>query len=288
MVQGPVLASPEFDRIADVYDETRRALDVETLNGMKAVLDRHGCRSLLEIGVGTGRVSAPLARTGIDLVGMDISRRMMERARSKGLMNLVAAEGKMSPFKEKSFDGVVMAHVFHLLEDPLVVMREAARASRVGVFALLRKRDTDRAWFPFYGAGEVSAPAVGGSSEDPASRFLEERRERFRQISDKYHWKWDPSRFRNWRREREILEAVPPDDLQTVSDVIVTETVEDRIARFQKGGYGFMSEMPAEMKEEIVREMRASASSFLQFAGRPRHETYQVAFWRSERLLEGK
>jgi SAM-dependent methyltransferase len=289
--KGFGLSTPEFDRIADIYDETRRALDVKTLAGITGVLARHHCRSLLEIGVGTGRISAPLAKTGIALVGMDISRRMMEKARVKGLGDLVLAEGKTAPFKEKSFDGVVMAHVFHLLEEPVAVMREAARVSKVGVFALLRKREGDRVWFPFYGAGDMSSPPGGGSSTDPRTKFLEERRERFRKIADRYNWKWDSSRFRNWRREREILESYPPDEFKTVSDVIVTETIEDRIARYQKGGYGFMSEMPPGMKEEIINEMRASASTFQQLAGGPRHEIYQVAFWRSGRLLgtkEGK
>lgn len=274
---------PEFDRITDVYDETRRALDVETLSGMETFLAAHGCRSILEVGVGTGRVSAPLAKTGTDVVGMDISRRMMERARLKGIANLVLAEATMLPFRGRSFDGVVMAHVFHLLENPLAVLGEAARVARVGVFALVRKRDTDRGWFPFYGTEKLPVSAAGGSEEDARSKFLEERRERFRRIAEKYNWKWDPSRFRNWQREREILESTPPDEIREISNVLVTETIEDRIARFQKGGYGFFAEMPAEMREEIIKEMRTSATTAVQ----PRREVYQMAFWQSPRLLKG-
>jgi SAM-dependent methyltransferase len=237
------------------------------------------------MGVGTGRVSAPLAKAGIAVVGMDISRRMMERARSKGLPNLVLAEGRLSPFKEQSFDGVIMAHVFHLLEDPLAVLREAARVAKVGVFALLRKRGAASGWFPFYGVRDPSAPDRPGFSEDTSSQLLEEQRERFRKIADKYHWRRDPSRFRDWSRERTILESSPPDEIHEVSSVLVTDTVENRIARLQKGGYSFTSGMPAEMIEEVVKELRTSASAFKSEGG-ARHVVYQVAFWRSCRLLE--
>lgn len=275
----------EFDRIADVYDDTRRALDEETLGGIKEMLSKHGCRSILEIGIGTGRVSLPLIKSGYEITGVDISRRMMEKARAKGVAKLILADGSRTPFKEKSFDATLMAHVFHLLTDPMVVVREAARVSDVGVFALVRKRTGDRSWFPFYGGADRSAAAVG-SGDDAARRFFEERRERFRKMAERYHWDWDPSRrFRNWRREQEILETHPPDDLKTVSDIVVNETMEDRIARFEKGGYGFMPDMPAGMREDIIKEMRANASSLPQRDLQPRHQVYQVAFWRSGSLL---
>ena len=283
------MAEFEFDRIADVYDETRRALDGETLNGIRGMLTKHACHSILEIGIGTGRVSLPLMRSGYDITGADVSRGMMQKAKVKGVTNLILADGRVTPFREKSFDATLMAHVFHLLDDPLVVMREAARVSRVGVFALVRKSTGNRPWFPFYWGGGPQPTGSGKPEDEEAAKFFEERRERFSRIAEKYHWSWDPSRrLHNWRREQEILETYPPDDLKVVSDVLSNESLEDRIARFQKGAYGFMSEMPAEMREEIVKEMRTNASSFPQWAQRPRHEVYQVAVWRSASLSPPK
>lgn len=292
------MTEAEFDRIADVYDETRRALDEETLGGLMEMLTKYGCQSILEIAVGTGRVSVPLVRGGYEITGTDISRRMMKKARAKGLANLVLADGSGTAFKDGSFDAALMAHVFHLLDDPLAVMREGARVSRIGVFALLRKRAGERPWFGFWGGGvPPSAAAVAaagevknqGINDQAAAKFFEERRERFRKTAEKYHWSWDSARrAHNWGRETEILKSHPPDELKVVSDVAVTETLGDRIARFQKGGYGFMSEMPAEMREEIIKQMRADAASLPEWAQQPRHEVYQVAMWRSEKLLEGK
>jgi ubiquinone/menaquinone biosynthesis C-methylase UbiE len=264
------MSTAEFDRIAEFYDETRRALDGQTLDGLKAALSTHGCRSVLEIGVGTGRVSAPLSREGFTMTGVDISRNMMERARSKGPLGLVLGDGRRTPFRDRGFDATILAHIIHLVEDPPAIVREGGRVSSVGVFALLRKRDERRSWLPFHGAMQGTG--------DPR---LEEARKRFREIGERYGWTWDRSRLRNWGRERDLIAAIPPDELRVVSDVLLTETVEDRIARLQKGGYGFMREMPPEMKMEVFAEMRRTADLIPEG---PRHEVHQLAFWRSDRF----
>jgi len=271
------MATAEFDQIADVYDETRRVLNHETLNGIKEMLTKYGCHSILEIGVGTGRIAIPLIKDGYDVIGADISRRMMEKARAKGMRNLFLTEGSRVPFREMSFDATFMAHVFHLLDNPISVMTEAARVSRVGVFALLRKRASDR-WSWFYDDNHIL-------NDEVTRKFLDERRERFRKIAKKYAWSLDPShRLRNWRREQEILETYPPDDLKVMSDVVVNDSIEERIARFEKGGYSFVSRMPEEMRKEIIEEMRTS-SALAQGMIQQRHEAYQLALWTSKRLL---
>ena len=247
------------------------------------MLIKYGCHSILEIGVGTGRVALPLIKSGYEVTGADTSGRMMEKARAKGMRTLVLAEGSKAPFRDKSFDATLMAHVFHLLENPMSVMREAARISRVGVFALVRKRSGARGPWSWFCGDDNSLPSDG----EPARKFFEEGRERFRKISEKYGWNWDPSqRLRNWGREQEILETYPPDDLKIVSDVVVNDSIEERIARFEKGGYSFMSSIPDEMRREIIEEMRAYSSSTLaQGALQPKHEVYQVALWNSKRML---
>lgn len=270
----------EFDRIADVYDETRRALDQETLKGIKEMLTRHQCRSILEIGVGTGRVSVPLLKAGYDVTGMDISIRMMEKAQEKGVPNLVLAEGSKAPFQNASFDATLMAHVFHLLQDPISVMCEAARLSRVGIFALFRKRNPgERRWgFSTYGGSNNFA-------DENERKIIEERRERLRKIAEKYGVKWDPSQhLRNWEKEDEILETIPPDDLKVVSDLMVDVNFEEHLSRLEKGAYGSISRIPEEMRKEIVSEMRSFAASHPERVSWSRHEVYQLAMWNPQRL----
>ena len=80
-------AGGKFDHFADVYDRWLASYErecVETLSGIAA----HG--TALELGVCTGRVAIPLARTGCRVSGIDISTRMLERLRAKEGANLLS------------------------------------------------------------------------------------------------------------------------------------------------------------------------------------------------------
>lgn len=222
------------------------------------MLEKYHCHYLLEIGVGTGRVSLPLHNSGYETTGIDVSRNMLARAKKKRLPSLLLASGNQVPFKEKSFDGTLTAHVLHVVDDPIAVMKEAGRVSRVGLFALVRKLNE------------------GQRSEN------EERRERFRRIAEKYGWNsylTHPARY--FRREQEIMARYPPDDLVVVSHTVITRSIEETIARFEKGGFRFTLSMPKGMRKEIVKEMRENAQDW---TSRPREEIYQVALWKKETL----
>ncbi|MEE9592171.1 MAG: class I SAM-dependent methyltransferase, partial [Thermoplasmata archaeon] len=74
-----------FDRIAHRYDETRTlpSSQMEAVMGhLVSALSSYD--RVLEVGVGTGRFAIPLQRAGIPLIGVDISARMVARAREKG------------------------------------------------------------------------------------------------------------------------------------------------------------------------------------------------------------
>jgi len=47
---------------------------------------------ILELGCGSGRLTIPIAREGIDIVGVDLSRAMLERARAKASQSGVKVE----------------------------------------------------------------------------------------------------------------------------------------------------------------------------------------------------
>ncbi len=251
------------------------------------MLTKHGCHSILEIGVGTGRVAVPLIMSGFEITGVDISRKMMERANGKGIKNLVLAIGNQVPFKDGTFDATIMAHVFHLLDNPIPVLQESARASRIGVFALIRKGSRGERWEGFvYGTPTINSSEGNQAAEtdEPTRKYYDERRERFRALALKYGWKPDLSRARRWEKEQEILVTHPQDDLKIVSDVIVNESIEDRITRLEKGAFTSMSRMPEEMRKELVGEMRANAAKHPERASQSRHEIYQLAMWNPETL----
>ena len=76
-----------FDRAADVYDTTRRAARPEAIEALAEELS--DCASVLELGVGTGRLAVPLMERGFQVVGVDLSRKMLDVGRAKGLERLV-------------------------------------------------------------------------------------------------------------------------------------------------------------------------------------------------------
>ncbi len=74
--------------------------------------------SCLEIGVGTGRFALPLARAGVRMSGVDISRDMLERLveNSNGTtVDVCLADATMLPFADHTFDSAIAVHVLHLI-----------------------------------------------------------------------------------------------------------------------------------------------------------------------------
>jgi SAM-dependent methyltransferase len=74
----------------------------------------------LEIGVGTGRIALPLARSGIAMTGVDISRsmldRLMEISRASSVhVDILIADATRLPFRDSTFGSAVAAHVLHLI-----------------------------------------------------------------------------------------------------------------------------------------------------------------------------
>lgn len=70
---------------ADEYDErfARLAAAGHDVHGEAALMASLGVRSVLDAGCGTGRVARELARRGIDVLGVDLQRSMLEVARRK-------------------------------------------------------------------------------------------------------------------------------------------------------------------------------------------------------------
>lgn len=72
------------ERNADVYDEWHADLDPADAVGCLAELVKEGPPGpVLELAVGTGRVTIPLAARGIDLRGIEVSEAMLARMRAK-------------------------------------------------------------------------------------------------------------------------------------------------------------------------------------------------------------
>src|SRR5229473_3626919 len=109
-----------FDKVAGIYDATRWSgfppeILKKLLSAMKETLA--GCRTILDVGIGTGRFAEYLNDSGFNIVGIDVSLSMMGKAREKRLQKLVQGDGHHLPFRDRAFDGAIMIHVRHLVHD---------------------------------------------------------------------------------------------------------------------------------------------------------------------------
>jgi ubiquinone/menaquinone biosynthesis C-methylase UbiE len=126
--------SRSFDRAADFYDQTRSFPEAIATQGIQAILDIAGAEArFLDVGTGTGRVSVPLLKRGADLIGVDLSTRMMERLRGKfPAARLAQADASQLPFPSNSFNAVLTCHVMHLVGQWREALREYQRVLKPG------------------------------------------------------------------------------------------------------------------------------------------------------------
>ncbi|MDP2950190.1 MAG: class I SAM-dependent methyltransferase [Chloroflexota bacterium] len=126
-----------FDRVADIYDATRRPVRPEVVEALAEELS--DCSSVLDLGVGTGRLAVPLVERGLAVVGVDLSRRMMEQARAKGVADVMVGDISRLPFRAKSVDAVLAMHVLHLVKDPAAVLAQARATARKKLVSIVER-----------------------------------------------------------------------------------------------------------------------------------------------------
>jgi SAM-dependent methyltransferase len=253
-----------FNKISDIYDETREPLTEEALDKAALILSKDGCKQLLEVGVGTGRIAKPLQQRNFEIVGIDLSQGMLAKARKKGIEDLVMGDANHLPFKDKQFDAVVLAHVLHLLEKPAETFGKLATAAKKEIVVFVRRRDQ--------------------SGRDASSSFISDERSSLRQAFRKaaeeagYPFPERPGEWRErFRGEMDFLSSFPPSELITIQDVEVVTTVGERLSFFEKRAYGFASEVPDEAFHKMIEKVRSSIDVNKEIRYR---RAEQMAIWR--------
>jgi SAM-dependent methyltransferase len=143
--------SVSFDRAADYYDRTR-AIPDETLHATLEVMGRElaGRGPVLEIGVGTGILAAPLAARGLPLVGLDLSRAMLAKIAEKtgGQVGfpLVQGDATRAPFADAAFGAAYCRWVLHLIPDWRSAVAELVRVVRPGGVVVIDPGGSTGAW----------------------------------------------------------------------------------------------------------------------------------------------
>ena len=132
----PSIHANNYDRVADIYDSTRGLspeAEREVGDGLAAILEQNQARTVLEVGVGTGRIAVPLAERGFQVTGIDISTEMLHNLRAKrDDITLLLAESSALPFRAGTFDAVIFSHILHLVPDSAGTIRAGIACVRRG------------------------------------------------------------------------------------------------------------------------------------------------------------
>ncbi len=130
------------DRVAVRYDEVRaHPPEVSKQIGESIVRQTGPGTTLLEPGVGTGRIALPVIAAGGNVVGVDLSSQMLSALSSAAdesdQLELVRCDISRLPFKPQSFDGVLCVHVLHLIDDWKGLLHQLLDALKPGGVVLL-------------------------------------------------------------------------------------------------------------------------------------------------------
>ncbi len=129
-------AAEYFESVASDWDRVRalHVADEEVERAMLAAAEDRRAKELLDIGTGTGRVLEIFADRVDRGLGVDLSREMLNVARSRlderGVTNCAVQRGDAYDLDVENgrFDIAVLHHVLHFLDDPETAIAEAARA----------------------------------------------------------------------------------------------------------------------------------------------------------------
>ncbi len=149
-------AVERYDKYAGLYIKPEYGYFV------RKILNR-GIRSgkVLDIGAGSGRLAIELAKAkncNFDIIGLDISENMLQKARKnareggvESKIKFILASGSELPFPEKSFDLVMSYASLHHWFHPILVFNEIQRVVKAEGTIIIR--DNRRIYGnPFWGA----------------------------------------------------------------------------------------------------------------------------------------
>ena len=186
-----------FDRAAATYDQTRGfppGVGEKVAAALLPHLPRPG--HVLEVGAGTGRIARLLLNLGVPVVGIDLSRPMMDRLRGvqpagPAAVRLVQGDARRLPLAARAVTAVIAVHLFHLVGDAEQAMNDVLRViAPRGVVAVGWNwhppdsigRRVRRAWREIVAQHGADMGAPGLREMDAPVKFFRGRARRYAEI----------------------------------------------------------------------------------------------------------
>ncbi len=142
-----------YDRISRIYDVSRAA-NAETVDKLVRLLNVNSERMLLDLGCGTGNYTAALSKTVKSVIGLDISKGMIEQARAKfPVLRFLCGDVTNLPFDSQTFDGAFAIQALHHVKKKEVFLSEAHRVLRKGAYIAIHScshKQMRSSWYYHY------------------------------------------------------------------------------------------------------------------------------------------
>ena len=91
-----------YDSIADLYDPWSRSVTEDV--GFYVAEARKAGGPVVELGVGTGRIAVPIAQSGVHVIGIDASARMIEACRKRAVEAGVELDLRLGDLQQPPVD----------------------------------------------------------------------------------------------------------------------------------------------------------------------------------------
>jgi ubiquinone/menaquinone biosynthesis C-methylase UbiE len=239
-----------FDAIAEIYDATRSLPGAEmqmVLDALARFLDPRWI--ILDAGVGTGRFAAPLRKSGFEILGLDVSTEMMRKAKEKGMRDLIRGSISELPFRDKTLDATIVAHIMHLVADWRASAMEIGRVTRKAVISPVQRTENDVI------------------------------RESYRALRRELGH--PPPRSRLEGGEWKLMEIVPPKEVIPIFGRTEDVRTEEDIGMYERKIWTVTWDVPEKIHREIIARLRSSYGDGVTHM----RWTMQLVVWEPEELL---
>lgn len=85
---------------------------------------------ILEVGAGEGLLAKKLADFGFTTIAVDISRDILKLAEGSSNLHRIIGDAENGPYRNKTFDAVVMYGVLHHFPSPFEIIRDLSRVGK--------------------------------------------------------------------------------------------------------------------------------------------------------------
>lgn len=220
----------EFDRVVDIYDTTRGAPSPDTIKILVEELNECKCKSVLDMGVGTGRIAKPLLEYKFKIIGIDVSRSMIKLAKEKSIVKVVVGDVCKTPFRDRRFDCALLVHMLHLIANWYDLLSETRRVTRKKLLSIAGKFEPEKLSIRHLYLDKV--------------RFYG-----FRQVYDIEG------------KEIELAKLVKPEKSQMISSFYETRNLDEIIDLLDKRKTSITWGVPDNIHNRVIEELRKKYSS---------------------------